>query len=361
MKTLILTVDDIRAIVRQITLDGLMDELIARLQRAIEGFDPHKTVVPIRSGFHYHRPAVGLLEWMPILELGGPATIKIVGYHPSNPQREQLPTILSTVSAFDSANGHLIGLADATFLTALRTGAASAVASRALAVEDSRTLGLVGGGAQAVTQLHALERVFDLETVLVYDSNPAVAASFRERAAFSGAAIRQAPLDAIMRESDILCTATSVDIGKGPVLPEGVETRPWLHINAVGSDFPGKVELPRSLLTASFVCPDFHDQAVNEGECQQLDPDEIHAELVTVIQNPVDFPDLRNRRTVFDSTGWALEDQVAFQMLIDCAADLGLGTPVDLESMSDDPHNPYAFLNPAGTPATVDELAASNA
>ncbi|OAD19409.1 Ornithine cyclodeaminase/mu-crystallin [Candidatus Thiomargarita nelsonii] len=65
-------------------------------------------------------------------------TLKMVGYHPFNPQKNHLPTILSTIATYDTCTGHLLGLADATFLTALRTGAASAVASQILASPQNK-------------------------------------------------------------------------------------------------------------------------------------------------------------------------------------------------------------------------------
>lgn len=140
--------------------------------------------------------------------------------------------------------------------------------------------------------------------------------------------------------ADILCTATSVDIGQGPVIDD-VDTKPWLHINAVGSDFPGKVELPQTLLNRSIICPDFLEQAVNEGECQQLERHAIGPTLYELVQHHGDYRDLREQLTVFDSTGWAIEDQVAMDMLMDYATELGLGQKIQLESVTTDPRNPY--------------------
>ncbi|MEM7034229.1 MAG: ornithine cyclodeaminase family protein, partial [Chloroflexota bacterium] len=280
------------------------------------------------------------------MQRGGRATVKMVGYHPSNPERKNLPTILSTVSAYDTHSGRLLGLADATFLTALRTGAASAIASQAMAIDESCTIGLIGAGAQAMTQLHALSRCFDIKQVYVYDVNPAVCDSFFERVAFMGlnlTSITANNLDQLVRQADIICTTTSVDIGAGPVFHDG-ETKPHLHINAVGSDFPGKTEIPISLLKRSFVCPDFPEQAFKEGECQQLNQAEVGPSLVDLVQNPAAYSDVKHRLTIFDSTGWALEDQIAMEMLLDYAADLGLGTTMQIESSCLDPYNPYQFV-----------------
>ncbi|HMR63511.1 MAG TPA: ornithine cyclodeaminase family protein [Anaerolineae bacterium] len=353
MKTMILSTDDLRTIVQAVGLDALMDHLIKRLLEAFQSFDPVQTVVPLRAGFQYAEPQPGLIEWMPVMRAGEAVALKIVGYHPGNPRRHALPTILSTISAYDPANGHLIGLADATFLTALRTGAASAIASRFLAAEKASILGLIGAGAQAVTQLHALTREFELKKVLVYDADPAISDSFLERVAFLGLDIKPigaSELPHLVTTSDIICTATSVERGAGPVFQDGA-TKPWLHVNAGGADFPNKTEIPRSFLERSLVCPDFPEQARQEGECQYLAPAQIGPSLVEVVQQPEQFAWARQTTTVFDSTGWALEDHVALEMMLDYAAELKLGTPLQIETTSIDPYNPYQFV--AETPRSA--------
>jgi len=352
MKSLILAVDDIRTIVKKVGRNALMDELISRMTTAFDNYSPERIKIPMRDGFQYTKPVLGLLEWMPIMEVGRKSTIKMVGYHPHNPTQQNLPTIISTISAFDAVTGHLIGLADATFTTALRTGAASALASRLMAKTDSKTLGLIGCGAQAVTQLQALSRVFDFERVLLHDSNFSVVQSFQERASFLGIDCHATQLDELVKQSDIICTATSVDIGKGPVF-DAVDHKPWLHVNAVGADFPGKVEVPQDFLKKSYVSPDYRLQAIKEGECQQLDEEEIGKDLVEILQQPDEYAHLKEQSTVFDSTGWALEDQVALELLIDFANEFGLGTEMDLESIAEDPHNPYSFVGESETVNSV--------
>ncbi|MEO0432448.1 MAG: ornithine cyclodeaminase family protein [Cyanobacteria bacterium J06656_5] len=346
LNTLVLSVEDIRLIVEHVGLDALMDEMIARLTQAFEQFDSTKTVVPVRTGFSYDHPHVGLVEWMPLFEKHRQIVVKAVGYHPQNPSLYSLPTVLSTVSAYDPASGHLVAVIDGTFLTALRTGAASAIATQHLASHSSQILGLIGAGAQAVTQLHGLSRCFDLTQVLIFDSDGAVSQSFSERVACLGLehlAIRQAEIADIVATADILCTATSVNVDNGPVFPDQ-DLKPWLHVNAVGADFPGKFEVPLSLLDRSFVCPDFRDQAIREGECQQFkDLTKIGAELSNVVKNPDQYRHHQQQPTVFDSTGFALEDQVAMNMLLDYATELDIGTLVELESAAA-AKNPYSFV-----------------
>lgn len=346
MDTLLLTREDVHHIARHVGLDALMDTLIQRLAAAFTGFDAETTTIPARTGFTYTHPAEGLIEWMPCLRSGKQAVVKIVGYHPANARSNDLPTIVSTVSAYDTSTGHLQCLMDATFPTALRTGAASAIATRVLAVPEAETLGLIGAGAQAVTQLHALTRVLPIRRVLVSDVDGAVAASFADRIASLGSDLH---VETVSSEeavvgADVVCTATSVGVGAGPVFGD-VEPRPWCHINAVGSDFPGKVEVPVALLERSLVCPDSRAQAVEEGECQQVSPDAIGPDLVTLLQHPERYADARTRLTVFDSTGWALEDYVTMEYFVEQAGLLGLGTRLSIEAVSGDALNPYDFAS----------------
>ena len=355
MKTIVLTAEDLQIIVKQLGIDTLMDEMIERLTRVFQELDPEGDLTVPRSGFSYSSPNEGLIEWMPAMRNQGQVALKLVGYHPSNTAQHNLPTILSTASAYDTGSGHLVGVMDGTFLTALRTGAASALASGILARGDSSTLGLVGCGAQALTQLHALSRIFTFDQVLLYDIDPTQISAFPQRASclrISHLEIREAALEDLISNADIVCTTTTVAPGSGPVFGD-YETRPWVHINAVGSDFSGKQELPKSLLSQCFVCPDDPDQAINEGECQQLEPSEIGPSLVNIVRHPESYHQVKHQRSVFDSTGWALEDQAAVEMFLYYADQFGLGISVQIESNCRDAKNPYAFLDETQTEAAT--------
>ena len=326
-ETLILSGSDISTLVGSTGLNVFMDALITSLEESIKEFDPSVTQIPVRSGFNYTEPASGLIEWMPLYKSGSEVVLKLVGYHPENPENYSLPTIISTVYAYDTRTGHLKAVVDGVLLTALRTGAASAVASKYLAKQDSEVLGLIGCGAQAITQLHAISRVFDIKQVLHYDTDESAMASFESRLSILDLDIEliQSSITDIVGASDILCTATSIAVDEGPLFND-LKTMDHLHINAVGSDFPGKVELPVELLRRSMVCPDFTEQAMHEGECQQLYIHEIGSSLDAVLKSEDQYLDARNELTVFDSTGWALEDQVAMDLILDFAQKHSAGT-----------------------------------
>ncbi len=344
--SLVLTAADIQEIIEAVGLHVIMDELIENLYSAILGFSSENTIIPIRSGFNYLSPNEGLIEWMPLRDIEAEeVSFKMVGYHPSNPKEQQLPTIISNISKYDTRTGHLLALMDGVLPTALRTGAASAIASKLLAHEQSKVIGLIGCGAQSITQLHALRRVFEITKVLYYDIDSPTQDSFKSRAAFTGTEIEfiSSTIEDIVRHSDILCTATSIGIGEGPLF-QGLTSKSWLHINAVGSDFAGKTELPKQLLVDSFVCPDLLGQAIIEGECQQLAEEQIGDDIFTLIKNASSHKDLKSEKTVFDSTGMALEDQVVADLFISHANRLGIGMHLQLENTLLEEKNPYSFL-----------------
>ncbi|GIE54281.1 ornithine cyclodeaminase [Amorphoplanes nipponensis] len=339
MDTLLLTRQHVAKLVETNGRDHFMDLLIRNLRTAFSA--DAKGHTPPRGGFLRGAGDTGVIEWMPHHRAGESMTMKMVAYTPSNPARLNLPTIIGTLTRYDDVTGHLQAVSDGVLLTAFRTGAASAVASSLLARPGSRTLGLVGAGAQAVTQAHALSRVFPLERILVADADPAHARSYPDRVDFLGLDVRVAGVEEIERESDIICTATTVGVGAGPVLP-GAGLRPDVHINAVGADLVGKFELPLAVLRGATVVPDHFAQARAEGECQQLTDEEVGPDLMTLCARPQDAVPLRTRRTVFDSTGFALEDHVAFSTLIELAAEAGVGDRVSLEHLPEDALNPYS-------------------
>ncbi len=348
--TKIVGIGDVADIVRSVGLTPLLDQLIERLRTSLAGFDAELLDTQDRTGFHYTKPGLGLIEWMPAMEVGRRVSIKTVGYHPSNPTERGAPSVLATTSIYDTTDGRLLMVCEATVLTALRTGAASAVATDVLSRPDASTLGMIGCGAQAVSQIHAISRVRPIEKVIAFDNDPTVAESLPRRLGRLGLdsldidLIDDDGLGRLMADIDILCTATTVDPGAGPVIPES-EYRPWLHINAVGADFPGKLEIPLAYLENALVCPDVPAQCLAEGESQQLQAEDLGPNLAELARNEGEFQRYRDLLTVFDSTGWALQDLIAAELIGDHAEAIGVGTDLDLQPTADDPYDPYRALD----------------
>ncbi|WP_329791953.1 ornithine cyclodeaminase family protein [Lentzea sp. DG1S-22] len=343
MDTWLLCQEDIVRMLQLVGRDELMRRMIDTLEEEfVELGCGRRTNSPQRSGFTRAGEVPGVIETMPHREAGVGVTVKTVAYSPRNLQNSRLPTILGTVARIDDDSGRLVALADAVLLTAIRTGAASAIAAKKLAAPGSSTVGIIGTGTQAVTQLQGLCQVLDVREVLVHDINPIHEQSYAQRVDFLGVDVRSADPERILAEADVLCTATSVPVGEGPVFPDGPH-RPHLHINSIGADEIGKTELPVSLLRRAVVCPDHPEQARHEGECQQLDESEMGPTLAHLCAHPAEAEEYRSRLTVFDSTGFAFEDHVALNVLLDLAAEYGLGTKVSIEGRPDDLLDPYSL------------------
>ncbi len=345
-KTWLLTASDLEEILIQTGPNRFIDLLIERLTMGLENFDSSSLEIPIRTRFNYQAAPEGLVEFMPVHEKGKEVVLKVVGYHPHNPDLFDLPTILSNITTYDTKTGHLKTIMDGVLPTALRTAAASAVASRAMAKPGSEKLGLIGCGAQAVVQLHALSRLFPLKSIWIYDIDPKAMDNFQDR--IDGLELDvdlvHSDIETIVDTVDILCTATSIGVNEGPLF-EQYNCQPHLHINAVGSDFPGKLELPRNLLLESTVVPDFREQAKIEGECQQLQDTEIGPDLKQLISQPITWKTIQKGMSVFDSTGWAYEDQIVANLMEELGRALGVGRGIHLENVSSDVKNPYHFIS----------------
>jgi ornithine cyclodeaminase/alanine dehydrogenase-like protein (mu-crystallin family) len=343
--TRILDVDAVHSILDKTGSSEFLSMLIGRLRTAFETYDPMLTTSIDRTGFHYTKPNLGLVEWMPTMEAGTHVAVKTVGYHPTNPVQRSTPSVLSSTAIYDTTTGALTALVESTLLTALRTGAASALASETLSITEATTVGVVGCGAQAVTQLHALSLVRPITRVIAFDTDPSNARSLASRVAFLGLDIEIVEtdeLDRLVDSCDILVTATSVDPGSGPVVPDTGTQRPWLHVNAVGADFMAKIEVPRSQLIRSLVVPDVTAQCLIEGESQQLEADQLGPDLPTLVKAASNHEIYRDRLTVFDSTGWAVEDLVVAELTLDIAREFGLGTETQFQASPTDPYDPYS-------------------
>ncbi|MFB6280936.1 MAG: ornithine cyclodeaminase family protein [Haloferacaceae archaeon] len=258
------------------------------------------------------------------------AAVKWVNSHPRNPERHDLPTVMGTLIYSDPATAFPLAVMDGTELTAARTGAAAAVATDHLAVPDAASLGLVGAGAQAATQLEAIAAVRDIERVVVSDADGARAEAFADRVADRFDA--RAGSVAAAAACDVVSTTTPVE---EPVVERGMVGE-RTHINAMGADAAGKHELADDLLLDAKLVIDDYDQCTHSGEINVpyaagvLTDDDIHAELGAVVTGAAAGRTDADGVTVFDSTGLAIQDVAAARVVYERATAAGDGTPFDL-------------------------------
>jgi len=228
----------------------------------------------------------------------------------------------------------VLAVIEAGALGAIRTGAASGIATRLLARDDAATLGLIGAGKQARTQLLAVHAVRPLKRVTVYCRTPETREAFAARMADeTGIEVTAAAsAEACVRQMDIVTTATNTT---DPVVL-GEWLAPGTHVNAVGANAYARRELDdAAVLRADLVATDDRAQAriearefIDLAESGKISWNDI-AELGTIVQGRGPARTGADQVTLFKSLGIALED-VAFAKLIhDRAADKGVGRALD--------------------------------
>ncbi|MBI4187715.1 MAG: ornithine cyclodeaminase family protein [Chloroflexi bacterium] len=260
--------------------------------------------------------------------LPGAAGVKWVNVHPQNPS-QGLPTVMAIIIYNDPATGYPLAVMDATQITAYRTGAAAAIASKYLARPDSHTLGIIGAGQQAHTQLMAHLELFKFKQIKVSDLSSAAVAKLIN--SFPGYPIRESSL-AETAASDIVCTVTPSRV---PVLKKEW-VLPGTHINAIGADAKGKEELEPSILKEAMVVVDDVTQASAAGEINVpiskglFSAREIYATLGEIITGKKQSRKDGKAITVFDSTGVAIEDVAMAKLIYDKAKQNGNYLTVNL-------------------------------
>jgi len=257
--------------------------------------------------------------------LAGSAGVKWVNSHPENPERNKLPSVMGLYILSDPATALPLAVMDATVITAYRTGAAGAVASKYLAVGEPRTLGFVGCGVQARVLLSAHRALFSDLQLKMADIDATRAERFARSTGGAAVSIEEAAA------CDIVCTSTP---SRAPVV-DRAWVRAGTHINAMGADAPGKQELDPAILRDAQVVIDDAHQAVHSGEINvpvtagQLADSDLHGTLGEIVAGLQ--PGRRGDEiTVFDSTGLAIQDVAVARMVYDLARERGAGTELPL-------------------------------
>jgi ornithine cyclodeaminase/alanine dehydrogenase-like protein (mu-crystallin family) len=259
---------------------------------------------------------------------------KLNANFPENGRRHGLPTIQGAVLLSDAFNGVPLAIMDSISITALRTAAASAVATKYLARKGWEVLGVCGCGGQAEAQIMAMLAVGKPERIVVYDLDAQKANAFAQSMARkSEATVRaSADLTQVAREADVLVTCTTAK--KYFVTRQMV--RPGTFIAAVGADHENKQEIEPELLAASKVVTDITAQAAAIGDLHHaivagaMSADQVHAELGEVVCGRKPGRVSEEEIIVFDSTGTGLQDVAAAIAVYQRARALRAGLPLTL-------------------------------
>jgi alanine dehydrogenase len=288
-------------------------------------------VLPLRIPI---TPPDGLALYMPAyLKQLGALACKVVTVYKNNPKLHNLPTTIGKVLLQDPATGDVICIMDGGYLTAMRTGAASGVATKYLARKDKGQIaGIFGAGVQAKMQLWAVAVARDLKKAYVYDISDEAAGKFASE--MSGKLnleiIRAKSADQILAGADIICTATS---SPTPIFT-GAKVREGTHINGIGSHTPGARELDTNIVMRSKFVADSYEACLKEAGDIMIPIKEgaitekhMFAELGEIIIGKKPGREIESEITLFKSNGLAIQDVAAAKLVYDKAVEAGIGTP----------------------------------
>ena len=286
----------------------------------------------------------GVIELMPTSD-GEVYGFKYVNGHPGNTKAG-----LQTVTAFgllaDVATGYPVLLSEMTILTALRTAAMSALAAKYLAPKGSRTMAIIGNGAQSEFQALAFKAVCGITDLRLYDIDPKATEKCARNLAGLGFNITKCTTaQAAVEGADIITTVTA-DKQYATILTDNM-VGSGVHINAVGGDCPGKTELHRDILLRSEIFVEFPPQTRIEGEIQQLDPDHAVTELWQVMTGAIAGRSSDRAITLFDSVGFAIEDFSALRYVRDQLKGRNLFQQLDIVADPDDPRDLFGMVQRA--------------
>jgi len=296
------------------------------------------------SSGHMHQPlrmvvrppaATGLMGLMPAYRAGERAIygLKAVCVFPGNTAQGK-DAHQGSVMLFSGASGELLALLNASAITAIRTAAVSAVATRLLAREDAGDLAIIGAGVQARSHLAAMACVRPIRHVRVTSHTPEHSLAFADELAprYPFPIEPAANVEAAVRGADIIVTATTA--------AESIVQRDWIalgaHINAVGSSIPTTRELDTATIAAAALFVDRRESTLNEAGDYlfamregAIGPDHIRAEIGELLLGTKAGRTSPDEITLFKSLGLAVEDLAAAEHVYHKAQEQGIGTWVE--------------------------------
>jgi len=328
MKTLILSEEDVKKV---LSLEEVTDavESAFRMKGLGHAQMPSKQYLFLNK---YN----GDLRTMPAyLEENDVVAVKVVNSHPEN-RKYGLPAVMATIILIDPRTGAPEAIMGGTWITALRTGAAGAIAAKYLANPNPKTIGIVGAGTQARTQLMGLQLVFKtIEEVRVWDRAEKAALKYAEEMKmkcnqafiFSVKGIKRA-----VQGADIIVTATPSR--KPLVSAEWVDE--GTHINCIGADAPGKQELDPAILIKSKIVVDDWSQSCHGGEINVplakgiIDKKDVWGDICEIVAGLKHGRTSPDEITVFTSTGLAIQDAATANVVYQKAVKEKIGEFVEI-------------------------------
>ncbi|OOY14162.1 ornithine cyclodeaminase [Thioclava marina] len=289
--------------------------------------------------------AEGVIELMPTADAENYG-FKYVNGHPRNGRTgHQTVTAFGVLSSV--ATGYPLLMTEMTLLTALRTAATSALVGKYLAPKGARVMGMIGNGAQCEFQALAFRAICGIDTLRLYDIDPAATEKAAKNLTAEGFSVTKCRSAEEAVEGAQVITTCTADKQYATILTDNM-VGSGVHINAIGGDCPGKTELHRDILTRSEIFVEYPPQTRIEGEIQALDEDHPVTELWKVMRGEAEGRRDTKQITLFDSVGFAIEDFSALRYIHDRVQGSEYAQMLDLLADPDDPRDLFGMLTRAG-------------
>lgn len=324
--TLILNRNDVISVLQMQDCMDVVEKAFAELANGT-------AVLPLRTGI---KPPDGISLYMPAyLKEMGALACKVVTVYKDNPSKYNLPTTIGKVLLQDINTGDVTCIMDGGYLTAVRTGAASGVATKYLARDDkNQVAGIFGAGVQAKMQLWAVACARDIGKAIVYDiSDDAMSKFISEMSIKLNIGIVKAKSPEEVLQADIICTASS----SATPLFDGKLVKDGTHINGIGSHSPGARELDTDIIKRSLFIGDSREACFSEaGDIMiplkegAIDESHFYAELGEIITGKKKGRVNKAAITLFKSNGLAIQDAATAKVVYERAVAKGIGTKVEI-------------------------------
>jgi alanine dehydrogenase len=324
--TLILNRNDVISVLRMTDCMDVVEKAFAELSNGT-------AVLPLRTVI---KPPDGLSLYMPaFLKESGALACKVVTVYKDNPSKYNIPTTIGKVLLQDINTGDVICIMDGGYLTAVRTGAASGVATKYLSRKDDKQVaGIFGAGVQAKMQLWAVASARKLSKAIVYDvSDEAMNSYIKEMGGKLNLEIVKAKTPEEVLSADIVCTASSsaVPLFDGNLVKEGT------HINGIGSHTPNARELDTEIIKRSLFVGDSREACFSEaGDIMiplsegAITENHFYAELGEIITGKKNGRTDNKMITLFKSNGLAIQDAATAKLVYEKAVEKGIGVKVEI-------------------------------
>lgn len=313
-----------------------MNDAIHDVTEILKAKVDEKIDSPIRTviGFPQHE---GSSLYMPSADLVGEvAAVKVVSIFPHNPANGKATT-QGVILLTDGSNGEHLAMLSASYLTRLRTGALSAIATKYLARQDAKVLAVIGTGAMAFEQVLGVLAVRPIERILLVNRNPEKAKAFGEKLRAFGVEITTQVIEevaAAVRQADIINCATRAI---NPVF-NGEDLKPGTHVNGVGSYLPHMHEVDITTITraSKIVVDDLEGVTEEAGELIDAQEkgkwsfEQIHGEIGNLVVGTTKGRENEEEITFFKSVGAAYFDLAVAKGVFKKAKEQRIGTEIDM-------------------------------